>query len=415
MASRSPLLLTGKVGRLGNTVFYTSQGRTIQKPLSAVSNPRTPLQMARRIVWPNIVRFNTLNSTWNKKSFERRKPGVHDYQLLMQSNLESAVRVFVPKQLIRQGACVVAPYLLTQGSLPHIVISEYNGSLGHCFPSNISLGTFTWREDLTIGEVSQAIIKNNSFVKEGWQLSLIRLTQSIEAGIPVATCRTYEIKMLPGSTEKLYDYMPKDMLGTLTLTDGSPTRLAVLDTRTTGGFALLWSRSEKGKTYVSTQSVVMMNSAVLDQYTSEEAYMETLASYNTNDVDFLQSGQGEGDVRPIDPTPEFLNMSMPYATAVDAKVGEVRYTQVYGQRVTTVFKDKYYNGFFFTAKVKIVKATIVAQGGNTYDLKVESTNDVVCVTKVDTNPPQEILPFDWDQLIREVLLVAEDGTEFHVV
>lgn len=388
MASRSPFLLKGKVGRLGNTTFYTSQGRTIQKPITAVANPKTPLQMARRIVWPNIVRFNTLNSTWNRKSFERRKPGVHDYQLLMQSNLNSVVRVFIPQPLIRQGACVVAPYLLTQGSLPRILVNENITAGVRSFRTSINLKGYDSSKLFSVAEFSRLVLANNFAVKEGWQLSLIRLTQSMEYSIPRAQCTPYELKIDTKNEASFFDYMPSDMVTIQKVGSGNDYFLAVNDTGNAGGFAFIWSSSEKGKTRVSTQSVIMIGTSILDQFTTDEAYVQTLQSYGVATEAFLDSTLGETDVKPIVDEVNVLAFSFGSKGAADliANFTPNYITLAYLMKVFVKAGRSY--ACLLSATDNITGMSLVGSMGTRFELKNIISQGVYCAGDINETEEQ---------------------------
>lgn len=273
--------------RLGGAVVYQAMGQTRSRKLAAeVSNPRTISQMSQRVKWANLVNLYRVNRDWMKYAFETKKQNQSEYNKFMSLNVTGS-RIFLTKQMAAAGSCVVSDYLITQGTLPSVEITQQPTH----FHSNIffdQAGVLS--ADATISEVSRSLLAANPVLREGDQLSFIRLTQMTNSatGFPYVVVRRYEVLLDTTSNEKFYDYMPADYI--VQQAFGNNQCLSVEDSGNSGGFALIISRTIAGKTYVSTQRIIVVNNAAtISQYSSEAALQAAIASYGENDDAFLST------------------------------------------------------------------------------------------------------------------------------
>lgn len=293
MAIVTSMWLRGSRKRLGGTVIYQAMGQTRQRELAPeVSNPRTVSQQTQRVKWANLVNLYRANQSWMKYAFETKKVTQSEYNKFMSLNVASS-NIYLPKHVANAGGCVVAPYYFTQGSLPSI---EWVKEAGVGFTSNIVLDADYEFNDPLVSDLSQMLIRNNPAIRQGDQLSLIRMTQMTngDSGVPYVIVRKYELIVdVNNTSEHASDYWPLDMVGSNELTDA---RLVINETGNSGGFAMIISRTISGKTYVSTQKVVIMNNeAMIANYSSPAALQAAIDSYGVQDDAFLSSTTAEGD------------------------------------------------------------------------------------------------------------------------
>lgn len=298
--------------RLGGAVLYQAMEQTRARELaSSVSNPRTASQMSQRVKWSQLVAFYRANADWMKYAFETKTPQQSEYNKFMQLNVASS-QVYFTKQQAAGGSCVVAPYIMTQGSLPSIEFTAESGS----WPSNIyyptgsSLITTT-----TIAEFSQKIISQNPAIRNGDQLSFIRFTQMFnsDTGNPYVIVRKYELVFNTSSEELVGSYLPLDYIGVL-LTGTTP-QLGVIDSGNAGGFTMILSRTSGGKTYVSSQRIITTRmDATLQLFGSDMQLEMAIASYGENADAFLSSTTAE--INPGQSTPKSI---------VGVEIDDVRY------------------------------------------------------------------------------------------
>lgn len=280
-------------GRLGEQVFYVVNGETRARKLAAkVNNPRTVQQMEQRTKWANLVNFYRANRDWMKYAFENKKRNQSDYNKFMSLNVASS-RIYLPKSFANQGACVVDAYTMTQGSLPSIETTKTStGWATNLYLSNAN----AIPENPTIGEVTRQLLLANPALREGDQISFIRLTQQTNpvTGVPYVVVRKYEVILNSSSVKFFYDYMPIDYI----VFDGgtNPNCIEVNDSGNAGGFLMILSRTISGKTYVSSQNIIVANNAaMIDAYSSSNAQQAAIDSYGESAEPFLTSTTAEAD------------------------------------------------------------------------------------------------------------------------
>lgn len=298
--------------KLAGMVLYKAMGQTRSRELaSEVSNPRTVSQMNQRVKWANLVNFYRINSGWMKFAYETKKTNQSEYNKFMSLNVSNS-RIFLPKSLAAQGACVVDSYVMTQGSLASIEVTPNTGF----WYTNLFLGeNRALTPNVTIGEVSQWLVENNPAIREGDQLSFIRFSQqtSPSTGVPYVVVRKYEVIIKADDTRPFYEFMPSDYINSEGY-NGQDV-ISVTDSGNAGGFLLCLSRTVGGKTYVSTQSIVVANNdALIAQYSSSTALQEAIDSYGESEEPFLTSTTAEEDNQAQVPT-----------TLVSALIDDVAY------------------------------------------------------------------------------------------
>ena len=285
--------LRGSKKRLGGSVLYQAMGQTRQRELAAeVRNPRTQSQMAQRVKWANLVNFYRANKSWMKFAYETKQTNQSDYNKFMSLNVANS-RIYLPKSIANQGGCVVDAYVMTQGSLASIEILPAQNN----WKTNINTpGLLEGVTTYTIGEVSRAILGANPAVHEGDQLSFIRFTQQTNSvtGVPYVVIRKYEVIINSNDLRMFFDFMPDGILdfgGAV----GSEV-MVVKNTGNAGGFLMCLSRTVGGKTYVSTQSIIVANnSALIEAYSSEAALQAAIDSYGESEEPFLTSTTADQD------------------------------------------------------------------------------------------------------------------------
>lgn len=292
--------LRNYVGRLGGSVYYMLKGQNIAREKAPeVSNPRTATQMRQRMQWGNIVgMYKCLQPYLAKKSFQNKPATWSDYNAFMSANLGSTP-VYLTKDMVQNGHSLLAPYKVTEGSLPSIGLAFNAGGIG--FLSDIDATSLTLGEDETIGALSEVIINDNTGWQEGDQLGFIIMMNG-------RTYRPYvyafELILDKSDTRlvtEVFDiddypfFKSENKLGFTYEKLYNPTQgLAV-------ACALIHSRTVSGKTSVSTQSLVL-NADAMTEYnkaTTEEAFNNARESYGIPTEVWLDAGyQGESGGTP---------------------------------------------------------------------------------------------------------------------
>lgn len=319
MAIVNNFYLRNQKKKLAGAVYYQAMGQTRSRELrTEISNPRTQAQMEQRTKWANLVNFYRVNAPWMKYAYETKARNQSEYNKFMSLNVPNA-RIYIPKSFASQGACIVDAYQMTQGSLPSIEVQKTTNG----WSSNLYLGT-NWNLPVTatIGEVTRELLLNNPALREGDQISFIRLTQQTNSnsGVPFVVVRKYEVILNSNDLRPFYDFMPRGYI--VKDDEGVPSSLGVRDSGNAGGFLLILSRTISGKTYVSSQSIIVANnSAMIDQYSSAAAQQAAIDSYGESADAFLTSTTaGENDQAAV--TPSIVGVSI---DGVERTIGGVVY------------------------------------------------------------------------------------------
>lgn len=277
-------------GRVGAITFYDSDGRQISRAARNSSNygkgaSRTALQQNRRVRWANLVNVYKKSQGWMYYAYEYRKKGVSDYNKFMQLNVNRSF-IALTRDEAASGACVIDGYQVTEGSLMPISHALLDG----IWVTNIKLGEYTIDDETTIGNFTEAVIQNNTWIKTDYQISFISYQQTVdEYGIPRIICTPYELTLKKNSTDKVRNYLPAFC---------SSVKNGFLSTNeniTLGAFCYVLSAKENGKTVVSTQYLVNNNQSLIAQYTSEEQYTAAIKSYGEDPTRFLEPGSSATD------------------------------------------------------------------------------------------------------------------------
>lgn len=279
--------LKGSKKRLGGAVLYKAMGQTRSRELaSEVSNPRTVAQMTQRIKWSNLVNFYRANQSWMKYAFETKKTNQSEYNKFMSLNVTGSP-IALTKEAASSGACVAVPYIVTQGSMPSI---EWTDTQVEFISNLFYTSSGLIEEDTTVGEFSRGIVENNPAIQVGDQLSFIRVTQMVNAstGYPYIIVRKYEVIMDTASTNYLSNFIPYGILSIDGEAGNNPIKITKHGRQ--GGFAMILSRTTGGKTYVSSQSLIVVgNDPIISRWSSPEAIAEAIASYGESEDAFLSS------------------------------------------------------------------------------------------------------------------------------
>ena len=267
-------------GSAGNLTFRRSGGQTVvSEKVTEVKVTRTDPQERHRTKWANIVQMYKGIRPLLNYGFESRPKNLSDYNMFMKVNMQKTP-VYLTKQQVAGGACVAAPYQITQGSLPAIVIS----GTGNSAKTDIYLGALTISATTTVAQFAQAVVENNADYKYGDQISFFRIAQKTNAETGIPYCQFSASKVVldaADTTTKLWDIVNR--VG-FSVQDSS---LAHSESNFVGAFGWVHSRKSDGKTLVSSQSLVAANDSVLAEHQGDMAYSLAKSSYGQSIETFL--------------------------------------------------------------------------------------------------------------------------------
>lgn len=268
--------MTGSAGQL---TFKTVNGQTVvSEKVTVVKNARTAGQQRQRMKWVNIIRMYSGIAPLLKNGFEKKMAQQSDYNMFVRLN-SAASPVYLTKSEADGGGCIAAPYQITQGSLPSIVITGEGAEA----QTDIALGSLTISASTTVAEFAKAVVDNNADFDYGDQISFYDVLQRVNAETQIPYCQfsASYVVLDKNSAVKLLDLVNKAGFASV----GGV--LAHGEDEGDGVFAWVHSRYDGGKTRVSTQFLINNNS-LLDDYRSDDAYAEACKSYGGVSTVFLQ-------------------------------------------------------------------------------------------------------------------------------
>ena len=270
--SKNNMLLGYARGKVGDLVFARRLGQQTTRAYN--SNPKdakTRSQVTQRVKMANVIAmYRALKNICNH-SFEGLDVGQTSYSAFVKANL-TGNKVSLTKEAASFGACVVAPYLISRGSLPSIQVE----GTGADAVTNIAVGNLTISGTTTIGQFADALVANNAGIEYGDQLTYVSLVQQTDAnsGYPVVVAGIYEVTLNSASTDKVRDFIPE--VGS-SVKNGFLAHGALIGR---GGFAWILSRKPTGSSLmVSTQRLVLTSPDVYDQFATADANTRAISSY----------------------------------------------------------------------------------------------------------------------------------------
>lgn len=298
--------------KIGNDVTYVMKGQQIARSKAAnVANPRTAPQMTQRIRLANLVGMYRANKSWMEKyAFEKKKQKWSTYNAFVSANISTS-NVALTKGEAAAGAVVVAPYKMTDGTLPQIQINLIAESA--VFTTDLYIGDLTITALTTIAELSAALIANNNGIVNGMQLSLIENEQEVVNNIPRVVVRAYEFIINEADTTLLSEKWGSR--GLTTYQGESQNAIAYDEMAGASAFTFVLSHTYGGKTHVGSSYMVLADPAVYESYTSSTAIDLAIQSYGSgNSTPFLDSTEAEGVAEggasgDVPTTPSILNVA----------------------------------------------------------------------------------------------------------
>lgn len=231
-------------GRIGNTSYYTSEGRQLARQAQNNSNygetaTRTVAQQERRTKWSNLVNFYSGNKAWMKKAYEDLKPGVSIFNRFIQLNL-SAQTISLTKSEAQAKIWIPATYRISQGSLAPITAIES------------TLLIFEGAESATVGAYSQELLAKNPSLQVGDAIICVRfygtkVAPGSNSGLMPATYRYDELTIDPNSTEPIASGTWVDYAG----------NFAFDNVANADAYVYIHTRKKGGKLFVSTEDMVV--------------------------------------------------------------------------------------------------------------------------------------------------------------
>lgn len=345
-------------GKLGEMVGYknTNSNDKVKQAWRSyvphISNPRTEGQARQRMIVSNLTQNYTALKEIISRGFEGIKYGGKSYQRFLSLNMKNAgngpyipkgtrsTPLPIPGMQISEGSLISITTLSIVGkaiqvgsnsyNLPFIVTDLYNG--------NVSIRP----EDMTWGQMSQQLIRNNTDIKDGDQLTIVTVsvTENLEY-----VYRYKSVIIDSGSTETLgvphsdtpfvrsfgdimiaLDSDESGMRFCFSIVDIDYDEVnvagAVIQSRL--GNDGKWLRST-ASLYVNTQDEEIM------QYFTDEMFQNSLESY-------MGTGSSRSSDWPTEPDASVISTWAKSLTRADFMVEETGHTAFVASLVSSDFK-----------------------------------------------------------------------------
>ena len=281
------MLLGYARGKVGSLVFARRLGQQVTRAYNA--NPKdaaTRSQVQQRVKMANVVNMYRATRSLTNHSFEGATGGQTSYNLFIRYNLANS-KVSLSKEAASFGACVVAPYVISKGTLAAIQVQ----GLGAEAVTNIAVGNLVINAETTIAQFAAALVANNPGINYGDQLTYLSLVQATDAnsGYPVVQSTIHEVTLNQADNMPLRNYLPEVATA---VKEGMLAHGALIGR---GGFCWILSRKNAdGSLSVSSQRIVLTSADVADQYTSSAAVTKAVSSYGFNaDAILVPDGAGQ--------------------------------------------------------------------------------------------------------------------------
>lgn len=122
--AKGNMLLGYSRGSVGDLVFKRVKGQQVTAPRNRnPKNPKTKAQMAQRIKFASVVEFYKRGNQ-NLFQFAFENKGVHqsDYNAFVSANADKGIYL-TPEQLKNPNFPIVAPFIMTQGTLSRPILT----------------------------------------------------------------------------------------------------------------------------------------------------------------------------------------------------------------------------------------------------------------------------------------------------
>lgn len=333
----TPSKISGSVG--GYTYRVTKDGVIVSEKIVKKSLQRTEAQARVRMQIANLqILFSRFQGTL-AKGFENLPRHMNARAAFLKANY-NRIPVFLKKDEVAEGSCILVPVQVTRGSLPTITATKS----GSVYQSSIALGSLVISATTTVAELSEAIINNNADFKQGDQIAYFALTQWVD-GLGVNRVRVKRQRL---TLDRLNTaVLPSSFIGGgFATVSGYLGQGAAAD-----GFFYVHSRKTASELQVSTQFIHVESNTLYTQYGTDSAFNAAAASYGglTPDV-YLQPSETEAEAiddedEPIEPT---TNVTIT-AQANDPAMGSVTGGGSYVQGASVTLTATANTGYHFVS------------------------------------------------------------------
>lgn len=283
-----------QVGRVGAYSMYVRAGEQIVRQRQNASNygetaSRTYAQQLRRVMWSNLVNQFRAIAFWQPRAYENIRAGQTDYNKFMSLNVNAA-SLPLTKQMASDGATIVTPVVVSQGSLPSPATIVEDDA----FYIGLIIDADAGDQMATVGDFSAAVLASNPGYAAGDALCFVGLRNWLDlSDVPRASCDYAEVVL------NVADTTPLDSIaGGLLLAWSSSKVLMGFSFRSNAeqpivAATCIHTRRNVSALAVSTEKLVMLSEDIIEMYSGEEWLQECIDSYGVSTLVPLEPGKGD--------------------------------------------------------------------------------------------------------------------------
>ncbi len=264
-------------GTINNVVYRNYNGTIVacQKP-TAYHDAKTEGQVVYRVKMRNIQNIYASLKESLRGNFQDKTGRQTDYSRFQGVNMQKPA-VYLNKNEVAMKAQIVAPYIVSFGTLPPVGYELKDNQL----VTDINLGNLTITPDTTVSELTLAIVKNN----EGWELDdclELMVVRQTEGKTPTAKCCFTHLPLDKNITAKLSEALIIHNTNVIELSSSAEGFLQ-MNASHNGGFAIVRKRMASKGLLTSTQELAI-NNPLFDLYHSDQRMQKALDSYGVKRI-----------------------------------------------------------------------------------------------------------------------------------
>ena len=259
-------------GKISNVVYKNYNGKIVVcHKQTTYRDAKAEGQVVYRVKMRNIQNIYASLKESLRGNFQDKTGRQTDYSRFQGVNMQKPA-VYLNKKEVAIKAQIVAPYIVSFGTLPPIGYELKDNQL----VTDISLGNLTITPDTTVSQLVLAIMKNN----EGWELDdclEFMIVRQMEGQTPTAKCSFTHLPLDKNNTAKLSDALIIYNANEIVLSSSAEGFLQ-MNASDNGGFAIIRKRMASKGLLTSTQELAV-NNPLFDLYHSDQRKQKALDSY----------------------------------------------------------------------------------------------------------------------------------------
>ena len=259
-------------GKISNVVYKNYNGKIVVcHKQTTYRDAKTEGQVVYRVKMRNIQNIYASLKESLRGNFQDKTGRQTDYSRFQGVNMQKPA-VYLNKKEVAIKAQIVAPYIVSFGTLPPIGYELKDNQL----VTDIGLGNLTITHDTTVSQLVLAIMKNN----EGWELDdclEFMIVRQMEGQTPTAKCSFTHLPLDKNNTTKLSDALIIYNSNEVVLSSSAEGFLQ-MNASDNGGFAIIRKRMASKGLLTSTQELAV-NNPLFDLYHSDQRKQKALDSY----------------------------------------------------------------------------------------------------------------------------------------